>query len=83
MAKVRVALSDGDGFVTKGVWHDAFSGPGAFPYVGDFDEDGRDDVVSFDHTPGADVHVALSSGTAFGESRKWNDFFGIPGETSL
>ncbi|WP_345962023.1 FG-GAP-like repeat-containing protein [Streptomyces sp. BRB040] len=82
-AEVRVALSDGEGFVAKGVWHEAFSGPGAFPYVGDFDEDGRDDVVSFDHTPGADVHVALSTGTAFGASRKWNDFFGLPGETSL
>jgi hypothetical protein len=82
-AEVRVALSDGEGFVTKGVWHDAFSGPGASPYVGDFDEDGRDDVVSFGHTPEADVHVALSSGTAFGESRKWNDFFGLPGEISL
>ncbi|MEV5551197.1 FG-GAP-like repeat-containing protein [Streptomyces sp. NPDC052309] len=82
-ADVRVALSDGSGFAVKGVWHEAVSGPGAYPYAGDYDGDGKDDVVSFDHTPEADVHVALSTGTAFGDRKKWNDFFGLPGETSL
>ncbi|MGN9795659.1 FG-GAP-like repeat-containing protein [Streptomyces sp. OZ13] len=80
---VRVALSDGSTFDAKGVWHDAISGAGEYPYVGDYDGDGRDDVVSFSHTPGADVHVALSTGTAFGGRQKWNDFFGLPGETSV
>ncbi|MFF4796580.1 FG-GAP-like repeat-containing protein [Streptomyces sp. NPDC001276] len=82
-ADVRVALSNGDGFTDKGVWHDSASGPGAYPYVGDYDGDGKDDIVSFSHTPEADVHVALSSGTAFGDRKKWNDFFGLPGETSI
>lgn len=65
------------------MWHDFFALAGEFPYTGDFDGDGKDDVVTFSHTSGADVYTALSTGTGFGASVKWHDFFGLPGETTL
>ncbi|MCG5471698.1 N-acetylmuramoyl-L-alanine amidase [Micromonospora sp. LAH09] len=50
----------------------------------DFTGDGRDDVVSFTQGSLNDVYVATSTGTAFaGTSVKWNDFFGLNGETLL
>jgi outer membrane biosynthesis protein TonB len=50
------------------------------PYVGDFDGDGRVDIVTFTRqNPAAfgDVYVALSSGVRFGDNVKWHDFFAI------
>ncbi|MCT2584536.1 FG-GAP-like repeat-containing protein [Actinophytocola gossypii] len=85
--EVYVALSDGtSSFVGSGAdakWHDHFCLAGEFPYVGDFDGDGRDDIVTFTHTSSADTYVALSTGTTFGPGVKWHDFFGQPGETAL
>ena len=50
----------------------------------DFTGDGRDDVVSFTQGSLNDVYVATSTGSAFaGTSVKWNDFFGLNGETLL
>ncbi len=77
------ALSDGRGFGASQKWHDGLVSAGEFPYLSDVDGDRRDDVVIFTHTPGADVHTALSDGTAFGGWEKWHEFFGLPGETSL
>lgn len=42
---------------------DFFAPQGEFPYVGDYSGDGKDDIVTFTHLPGADVYVALSTGT--------------------
>ncbi|WP_088983181.1 FG-GAP-like repeat-containing protein [Micromonospora echinospora] len=50
----------------------------------DFTGDGRDDIVTFTHGTLNDVYVATSTGTTFtGTSVKWNDFFGLNGETLL
>ena len=50
------------------------------PMVGDFDGDGRTDILSLTRqNPSAigDVYVALSEGTRFGASNKWHDWFAI------
>ncbi|MGH3657772.1 MAG: FG-GAP repeat domain-containing protein, partial [Micromonosporaceae bacterium] len=80
---VYVALSTGNGFGAGTRWHEFFAPHAEFPYLGDFDGDGKDDIVTFTHTTSADVFVALSSGTSFGAGAKWHDHFGVPGETSL
>ncbi|HEX2134076.1 MAG TPA: FG-GAP-like repeat-containing protein [Actinophytocola sp.] len=82
-ADVHVALSTGSGFGTPAKWHDFFALTAEFPYVGDFDGDGRSDIVTFTHNAGADVYTALSTGTGFGPGTRWHDYFGLPGETSL
>jgi hypothetical protein len=45
--------------------------------------DGKDDIVTFTKNAEAAVHAALSTGNSFGGRQKWNDFFGLPGETSV
>ncbi|MEV5551200.1 VCBS repeat-containing protein [Streptomyces sp. NPDC052309] len=81
---VYVALSDGNGFGGGQLWNGFFAPNGEFPYVGDYNGDGKDDIVTFTHNDEADVYVSLSNGTdAFVDGRKWHDFFGLRGETSL
>ncbi|GAA3166046.1 MULTISPECIES: FG-GAP repeat domain-containing protein [Streptomyces] len=81
---VFVALSNGTGFGPGARWNEFFSPSGEFPYVGDYDGDGKDDIVTFTHDAEADVYVATSNGTdGFINGRKWHDFFGTPGETTL
>ncbi|MFJ7230779.1 peptidoglycan DD-metalloendopeptidase family protein [Streptomyces tendae] len=81
---VYVALSNGAAYGPGARWNEYFSPTGEFPYVGDYDGDGKDDIVTFTHNTDADVYVALSNGTdGFINGRKWHDFFGTPGETSL
>ena len=83
-ADVFVALSNGSSFAgTEQKWHDFFGVAGEFPYVGDFNGDGLDDIVTFTHTAAADVYVALSNGSGFGPGVKWHEFFGLPGERSF
>ncbi|MBF8194343.1 VCBS repeat-containing protein [Nonomuraea sp. K274] len=80
---VTVALREGDGFGAAASWHGSFAPAGRFPYTGDYDGDGKDDIVAFTHSPSAEVQVALSTGTGFSGAGKWHDFFGLPGETAL
>ncbi|HEY0639995.1 MAG TPA: VCBS repeat-containing protein [Pseudonocardiaceae bacterium] len=81
LADVYVALSTGSGFAgTQQKWHDFFALGGETPLTGDFNGDGRDDIVVFTHGSLADVHVALSTGSAFAASSKWHDFFSLGGE---
>ncbi|MGB3443084.1 MAG: FG-GAP-like repeat-containing protein [Actinophytocola sp.] len=81
LADVYVALSNGTGFVGTTVkWHDFFALSGETPLTGDFNGDGRDDIVTFTHGSLSDVHVALSTGSSFGAAAKWHDFFAIDGE---
>ncbi|WP_323136184.1 VCBS repeat domain-containing M23 family metallopeptidase [Micromonospora sp. NBC_01655] len=48
----------------------------------DFSGDGKDDIVAFTQGSLNDVYVATSTGSSFtGTSVKWNDFFGLNGET--
>jgi len=80
---VHVALSTRAGFTASSKWHDFFALAAEFPYVGDFDANGRTDIVTFTHDGGADVYTALSTGAGFGPGTRWHDYFGLPGETSL
>ncbi|WP_373294312.1 FG-GAP-like repeat-containing protein, partial [Lentzea pudingi] len=74
-ADVHVALSTGTGYGPASKWHDFFAPGAEEPRVGDFDGDGRDDIVVFTRGNDADVHVALSTGTGYGPAIKWHDFF--------
>ena len=48
---------------------------------GDFNGDGKDDIVTFTRGPAADVYVALSNGSRFvGTGWKWHDFFAVGSE---
>lgn len=60
-------------------WHDNFVADGEKAAVGDFNGDGRDDVLTFTRSPANDVYVGLSDGSRFVAS-KWNDDFGPDGE---
>ncbi|WP_411576902.1 N-acetylmuramoyl-L-alanine amidase [Streptomyces sp. SCSIO ZS0520] len=80
---VYVALSDGAKFGPGVKWNDSFTPAGEFPYVGDFDGDGKDDIVTFTKNASADVYVGLSTGSSFGAGAKWHDLFGLPGETAF
>ncbi|MGV9589426.1 DUF4185 domain-containing protein [Streptomyces tendae] len=83
-ADVYVALSDGAVFGGGQKWADFFAPDGEFPYVGDYDGDGNADIVTFTHNDLADVYVNVSNGRdGFVDGRKWHDFFGLAGETSL
>jgi len=63
------------------VWQPFFAvDPLETPYVGDFNGDGRTDIITFTRqNPAAfgDVYVSLSTGSAFGAASKWHDFFAI------
>ncbi|WP_406293512.1 trypsin-like serine protease [Embleya sp. NBC_00888] len=48
---------------------------GASSRSGDFDGDGKDDIVEFARESLGDVWVALSTGTGFGDVTKWHDNF--------
>jgi hypothetical protein len=78
---VYVALSTGAAFVgTSAKWHEFFAPAGETPLTGDFNGDGRDDIVTFAHGSSNDVFVGLSTGSSFTAS-KWHDFFAVGGET--
>ncbi|MER6949580.1 VCBS repeat-containing protein [Nonomuraea sp. NPDC000554] len=83
LADVYVALSDGAGFGPGMKWNDFFAPGGEFPYTGDYDGDGKDDIVTFTKNELADVYVSLSTGTSFAGGGKWHDYFGLAGETTL
>jgi hypothetical protein len=77
---VYVALSNGAGFAGTSVkWQEFFSPAGETPLTGDFNGDGKDDIVTFTHGATNDVFVGLSTGSSFG-SAKWHDFFALGGE---
>jgi len=82
---VYVALSDGSAFGSGAKWHDYFGLGGEVPDVGDFNGDGKDDIIVFVRSvkPGAgagDVYVSLSTGTNFGSATTWHNFFCLGNE---
>jgi hypothetical protein len=80
-ADVYVALSDGTKFGASSVWHNHFGIGSEVVNAGDFNGDGRDDIVTFTRGGAGDVYVALSDGTKFnGDGVKWHEFFGINNE---
>jgi hypothetical protein len=73
---VFVALSDGTRFVAQAArWHDWFCVGDELPGIGDFDGDGRADLVTYTRGATADVWVALSTGGGFGPGVKWHEQF--------
>ncbi|CAL9660494.1 DUF2961 domain-containing protein [Streptomyces sp. enrichment culture] len=81
-ADVYAATSTGSRFSGDGVrWHEHFAAGTEIPLTGDFDGDGRADVVTFTRGPAADVYVALSDGSRFtGDGVKWHDTFAVGAE---
>ncbi|WP_245848197.1 glucosaminidase domain-containing protein [Lentzea kentuckyensis] len=81
-ADVYVALSTGSAFSGTSVkWHDHFAVGGETPGVGDFNGDGKADIVTFTRGTTGDVYVSLSTGSGFsGDGVKWHDFFSIGAE---
>jgi hypothetical protein len=65
----------------QAIWHAWFAVDTLeTPYVGDFNGDGKTDIITFTRqNPSAvgDVYVALSDGRKFGSNAKWNDWFAI------
>ncbi|WP_433260879.1 FG-GAP repeat domain-containing protein [Actinosynnema sp. CS-041913] len=83
-ADVYVALSDGGKFVPAGKWHDRFAVGKEVPGIGDFDGDGKDDIVTFTRGDAADVYVSLSDGTKFvQQGMKWHDRFAVGKEVPM
>jgi hypothetical protein len=74
-----VALSNGSSFGPRQKWSDWFCIGQEVCATGDFNNDGRDDVIAFvrDTQTGVgrgDVWVALSNGSSFGPAQKWSDW---------
>ncbi|RLQ00609.1 FG-GAP-like repeat-containing protein, partial [Micromonospora sp. CV4] len=83
-ADVYAAVSTGTSFAGTTVkWNDFFCLAGEFPYLGDANGDGRDDIIVFTKGATNDVHVGLSTGTGFLGATKWHDYFGLNGEATL
>jgi hypothetical protein len=78
---VYVALSSGSGFGDSQKWHGFFSIGAEVPAIGDFDGDGRDDVVTFQQGVTSRANVTLSTGSSFGAGyATWNERFSLKGE---
>jgi hypothetical protein len=80
---VYVALSNGSRFLGNGednLWNNWFAPAGETPAVGDFNGDGRDDIVTFTQANPAKVYVGLSTGRQFSAGAVWNPHFSVAGE---
>lgn len=84
---VMVALSTGTTLSPATKWHDFFAIGAEVPLVGDFNNDGRDDIALFKRSAAGDqagdVIVALSNGTSFGAPQLWHPFFGLGDELPM
>ncbi|MGA3524942.1 N-acetylmuramoyl-L-alanine amidase [Melissospora conviva] len=78
-----VATSTGSSFAGTSIkWNDFFGLNGETLLTGDFNGDGRDDIVAFTHGTLADVYVSLSTGNSFAPSTKWHDWFAPAAEVA-
>ena len=77
--QVMVSLNLGSGaFDEPKLWHSSFVIADERPDVGDFDGDGRDDLIAF--TADARANVATSDGVRFGAVELWNELMSYAGE---
>ncbi len=83
LSTVQVCLSDGTQFPTNKckIWHNGFGSHTEHPEVGDFNNDGKDDILVFRTENWGLVFVALSDGTKFGTSKVWHNAFAFAGES--
>ena len=76
---VEVAINTGSQFVNTGLWHRFFCIASETCLTGDFNGDGKDDIVSFAKGSDAKVYVELSTGSRFGDgdapAELWQNFF--------
>jgi hypothetical protein len=82
---VYVALSDGSRFGPGQKWNDWFCVGNEIPAAGDFNGDGRDDLVTFVQDTQAgdargDVFVCTSTGSGFSAGARWHSFFCVGDE---
>jgi hypothetical protein len=75
-ASAYVSLSNGSGFGKIELWSNYFCLGTETCAVGDFDGDGKDDIVSF--TPDYKAFVSTSNGHGFNQAIKWHDYFCAP-----
>lgn len=79
-ADVFAMRSTATGFGAFTKWHEAFGHEGETLEAADVNGDGRDDLVAFSQGTALErVHVALSSGTAFGAAAIWQEDFASSG----
>ncbi|PKQ14238.1 MAG: hypothetical protein CVT68_12910, partial [Actinobacteria bacterium HGW-Actinobacteria-8] len=80
MGDVYVALSNGAGFGSGVKWQSFFCIDQEQCGAGDFNGDGKDDIIVFSKGSNGGVYVALSNGSSFGAGVKWNNFFCVGDE---
>ncbi|MFJ7219413.1 FG-GAP-like repeat-containing protein [Amycolatopsis sp. NPDC098790] len=83
-ADVYVALSDGTKFVGSAQkWQEYFAANDELPGTGDFDGDGKADIITYTRGTAGDVYVALSTGTKFDTSAPWHGNFAFSPEVPV
>ncbi|MEV6620978.1 FG-GAP repeat protein [Amycolatopsis sp. NPDC051106] len=83
-ADAYVTLSDGTKFDGNGsMWQDYFAANNEVPVVGDFNGDGKDDILTYTRGTAGDVYVALSTGTSFAASSPWHGNFAYNSEVPV
>lgn len=69
--KVFVSLSTGNSLANKTLWKTDFALGTEQADVGDFNGDGKTDLISFTHNEKRQIYVALSNGTSFETTNLW------------
>ena len=82
---VIVAISNGTRFLAPTLWLHGVFANGETPLVGDFNGDGKDDLVCFvkntrTEADAGRVAVTLSNGAHFLPARRWHDYFCVGAE---
>ncbi len=78
---VFVSLSTDSSFTPPTKWHDWFAPWNEMPDVGDFNGDGKDDIVTFTRANEGYVIVSYSNGSGFGQGILMVSLFCIHSET--
>jgi hypothetical protein len=80
-ADVIVSLSDGTKFAeVPRTWHDYFAAGQEIPLAGDFNGDGKTDIVTFTRGDSGLAIVSLSNGSGFEPATTWHSHFALGGE---